>query len=414
MHMLRRTKTRVLLPAARVGPKHNPSPPLRGPAPRFAGRGDTRAKLVEIAVASLGAALLAAAIAANQQWLDRHFLPDFFVPRATMVRVETNIRIVAATSGALLLLVIRRPLARFLTRDATRTLLIALAIAGSFGAAELGLRQSHLRAKEEVPARKEPRRHLDARLGWLFVPSRVGHQTINGRRVEYAFDRNGYRARHAGGSVDFDRPTIVFAGESMMVGEKLSWDETIPAQSETITGLQSADVAVSGFGTDQAYLRLQSELPRFRRPVAVVTLFSPALFDRNLDDDRPHLGPGLVWQPAERRWRLTAIARRLIRYRSDEAIERGIAVTREVLRASAERAQRRGATALILVPQFGEEVPRERMFRRRILDETGLAYVQVQLDPSWRVPDDGHPDPRAAHAMAAAIATRLRISRRPS
>src|SRR5258705_2446916 len=29
-----------------------------------------------------------------------------------------------------------------------------------------------------------------------------------------------------------------------------------------------------------------------------------ALFGRNLDDDRPHLGPGLVWRPAQPHWRL--------------------------------------------------------------------------------------------------------------
>ena len=50
-----------------------------------------------------------------------------------------------------------------------------------------------------------------------------------------------------------------------------------------MTGIQSANLAVHGFGSDQAYLRLAIELPRFRQPVAVVSLFMTALFGRNLD-----------------------------------------------------------------------------------------------------------------------------------
>ena len=38
--------------------------------------------LAEICVGCMGCALVALAIAANQQWFDRHFLPAFFVTRA--------------------------------------------------------------------------------------------------------------------------------------------------------------------------------------------------------------------------------------------------------------------------------------------------------------------------------------------
>jgi hypothetical protein len=207
--------------------------------------------------------------------------------------------------------------------------------------------------------------------------------------------------------VDPDRPTIVFTGESIIVGHGLNWDESVPGQVAALLGTQSANMAVHGFANDQAYLRLLEELPRFRQPVAVVSLFMPALFDRNLDDDRPHLAPGLVWLPAVPRWRLAALAKWLVPYRSDEAIERGIAATRAVLRATFDLARARGAVPLILVPQFAPEEPVERLLRHRILDETGLPYVWLEVDPSWRVPGDPHPDARAAHAMAIAIAARL-------
>ena len=347
------------------------------------------------------------ALAADQQWFDRHFLPTFFVPRARYVHTETYVRVAIAAVGIVLALV-ARPLARFVTRNPALALQSLFAIVMAFGATELVLRQTSIRAAEEVPARKEPSRRLDPRFGWLFVPSRAGYQTRSGHVIEYAFDRHGYRVRSVGEPVDPDRPTIVFAGESMMVGERLSWPDTIPAQTGAIMGMQTANLAVSGFASDQSFMRLAAELPRFRRPVAVVALFTPLLFDRNLDDDRPHLGAGLVWHPAEPRWRLAALFRRVVHYRSDETIERGITVTREVLRATVELARARGAVPLIVVPQIGPEGPSEHELRRRILDDSGLPYVRVELDSAWRVPDDGHPDARAAHAIAVAIAARLR------
>jgi hypothetical protein len=95
-------------------------------------------------------------------------------------------------------------------------------------------------------------------------------------------------------------------------------------------------------------------------------------------------------------------------YRSEKAIEREIGVTREVLLATADLARARGAVPLLLVPQFTPEEPLERVLRRRILDDAGLPYLLVELDPAWRVPGDAHPDARADHAMAVAIVSQLR------
>jgi len=98
----------------------------------------------------------------------------------------------------------------------------------------------------------------------------------------------------------------------------------------------------------------------------------------------------------------------LVRYRKEETIERGIAVTREVLRATCDLARARGALPIIVVPQFLPEEPAEQALRQRILDGTNLPVVRVELDRAWRLPGDGHPDPRAAHAIAVAIAALLR------
>jgi hypothetical protein len=193
-----------------------------------------------------------------------------------------------------------------------------------------------------------------------------------------------------------------------MFGEGLKYEESIPAQVGAMMGVQTANLAVHGFSNDQAYLKLQAELPRFRRPVAVVSLFMTALFGRNLDQDRPHLGPGLVWLPAEQRPGLSSLAKLLVPYRADTTVARGVTVTQEVLRATSELANARGATPLLVVLQFGHEEQPEQMLRRRILDDAGIRYVLVELDSSWRLPWDRHPNARAAHAIATAIVSELR------
>jgi hypothetical protein len=372
-----------------------------------------RRVVVEILTAFAGIALLACALAADRQWLDRHFLPAFFASRRVYVLAASLARIAIAALGAALALVARPRIGAFIARTPAGTLVadaarVSLAVALALGTSELILHRTLFGlAAEERPGGEEPLRHRDQRLGWLFVPSHTGHGTFAGRVIEYAFDASGYRVRRSGDPVDPERPTIVFTGESIMVGQGLTWDESIPAQVQALLGTQSANLAVHGFSTDQAYLRLVAELPRFHRPLAVVSLFTPALFDRNLDEDRPHLSQGLVWQPAERRSSLAALASWLVPYRGAAAIERGIAMTREVLRATIDLARSRGAAPVILVPQFTPEEPTERVLRRRILDEAGLPYLRVELDPGWRIPGDLHPDQRAARAIASAVAARL-------
>ncbi len=358
-------------------------------------------------MASVGVAIVVCSLVARQRWLDSHFLPSFFLSRNSYVLVESVIRLATAGFGLLLVLIARR-VGRFIGKNPGRVLYMAIAVVLAVGAGEFVLRPIHLLATMEEPPQKEPRRRRDARLGWVFVPSRTGYRNIGGREIEYAIDSSGCRVRRVDDAVDPGRPTILFTGESMMVGEGLTWDETVPAQVSAILGVQSADLAVSGFASDQAYLRLQEDLPRFRRPVAVVSLFMSAIFDRNLDNDRPHLGPGLVWLPPESRWRLARIAQFLLPYRTKDTIERGIGVTREVLRATVDLARARNAVPLIIVLQYAPEQLVEHELRRRVLDEAGLPYVWVELDSGWRIPGNGHPDPRATRAMAVAIADELR------
>jgi hypothetical protein len=365
-------------------------------------------RVAAIAITTAGAALVVGAAVANQHWLDQHFLPSFFLPRPWYVAMETLVRVAIATLGAGLVLVARRGVVRFTARTAERALHIIAAAVLALAAGELVLRSTILRPAGWLLAEEEPLRRADAHLGWVLTPGRTGRASVGGRIVEYAIDDAGYRVRTVNEPVHSERPAIVFIGESVMFGEGLTWDESVPATVGSMMGIQSANLAVHGYATDQAYLRLERELPHFRQPVAVVSLFMTALFGRNLDQDRPHLGPELVWLAAQRRSRLAALATFVVPYRSEATVARGVGTTRQVLRATADLARTRGARPLVVVPQFGREDPLEQRLRRSIVDESGVPYVLVEIDKSWRLSWDRHPNANAARVIAAAIVERLR------
>jgi hypothetical protein len=363
--------------------------------------------LARIVFASIGAVLVGAALVASRPWFDQHFVPSLFLPRGWYVTIYIAVRWSMAALGLLLVWGGGTLAARIGACQRRQILPVATATVLALGASELVLRRGHVRPTEWLVPDEEPRRQSDPQLGWTFVPARTGHGTIGGRAIEYTLDPSGYRVGRLGEAVDPTSPTILFTGESVMFGEGLTWEESVPAQVGAMLQVQSANLAVHGYSTDQAYLRLRAELPRFRQPIAVVTLFMPALFGRNLDDDRPHLGPGLAWLPAQHHARLVSLARLLVPYRRAETVERGIAVTRDVLRTTVDVARSRHAAPLIVVPQFGSEEPVEARLRRRILEEGGLPYALVEIDASWRLPWDRHPNAKAAHLIASVISARL-------
>jgi hypothetical protein len=321
------------------------------------------------------------------------------------VLIETSVRGAIAAVGAAFVLG-RSRVARLVVHAPTTTVSVVVAAVLAIASSEAALRWIHLQPTGWLLREEEPRRQDDSYLGWVLAPARTGRAMVAGRALEYAIDPAGYRVRRVDQPVDPERPTLVFAGESVMFGEGLAWEESIPALVSEMVGIQSANLAVHGYSTDQIYLRLGRELPRFRQPVAVVSIFMSELFGRNLDADRPHLGPGLVWQAPEPKSRLMSLAGLLVPYRRDRTVDRGIRATREAFLAMVELARRRQATPLVLVPQFGAEDDLQRSIRLRVLADD-IPTVLVHLDPDWRLAWDRHPNAPAAHVIASAIAARL-------
>jgi hypothetical protein len=99
--------------------------------------------LAEILVASIGVALLACALVANQRWLDRNFVPSFFLPRHSYVVFQTLARLGMSIMGAWLLLIARPHAGRFAARTPARAFQIVIAVVLALGASDLLLRYTH-------------------------------------------------------------------------------------------------------------------------------------------------------------------------------------------------------------------------------------------------------------------------------
>jgi hypothetical protein len=367
------------------------------------GRG---AGAAETATFLAGVGLILFAVIADRSWLDRHLLPHLFLQRSEQILWWMVERSLAILIGIALIMPVRRRVGRAFRSGrgcdlCVNVLLMVAAVLLALLASELILRTGNWARVERWAQSEEPLRHVDPMLGWANIPARIGGESYQGRDIRYVLDADGRRIPDLAHPIDPRRPSILFAGESMMFGFRLNWPETAAGQIEKASGLQSVNIAVNGYGVDQELMRLRQELPRFTKPVAVVALFAPTLLERSLDSHRPHLDATLRWHAARPAWRLERVFKNLLLYHSTAAIDAGVAMTRSNLVAIVAEARARGAVPLILVPEFTPEQPVERRLRERVL--AGLPYVLVELDPHWSIPGDGHPDARANRAMADAV-----------
>src|SRR5438067_6497072 len=250
--------------------------------------GDRRSAVlaVQLLLGALGLAILYAAAAMSEGWAGRHFLPAWAYPWETQLRILFWLRVLVAAAGAAVLLLLRPWAARAAAAGRGQQALTSAATAGlaillAFVAVETLLHLRTWRSAQERWDTQEPLRARDPVYGWSFVPNHAGTARLHGGTVHYDTGPFGYRVAAAGQVPDFTAPTILFAGESIVLGYGLQWRETIPAQVQVLTGVQAVDMAVNAHGTDQTYLRLRRELPRFAHPAAIVIPFATDLFDRN-------------------------------------------------------------------------------------------------------------------------------------
>lgn len=374
------------------------------------GQGVRAFRLAEWVCVGLGVAAILLALRADHDWLDRHLLPQMFMPRARQILIWSIERGVAVGLGLALVFPVRRLVGDRVRAGRGRALalsLLSFAIAAALAlfASEAVLRTANWEKLERWVAEEEPLRHADPVIGWVNIPRRTGFETYDGRLIRYDLDAEGRRVADLNHPIDPARPSVLFAGESILFGFRLNWDETAAARIGTAMDAQAINLSVNGYGTDQEWLQVRRTLPRFGRTKGVIALFAPMMIERSLDRHRPHLDADLRWHPAEPGWRLGKLLRKLLLYHSAARVDAGIAASRASLVAIVRAARARGAQPLILVPQIGPEQPIERRLREQVL--AGLPYVLVQIDPEWTIPGDGHPDVRANAAIADAVTRAL-------
>jgi hypothetical protein len=244
---------------------------------------------------------------------------------------------------------------------------------------------------------------------------------LGGRRIAYAIDADGDRARSEDDVSDPSRPAILLAGESIAFGYGLTHDESVAAELGRDLHVPVVNLAVVGYGNDQAHLRVLAALARHRAPLAVVTVFVPEQIRRNVEPWRPRLAlapggglargadgePALV--PAAGGPRVARLLGELP-YHGDGPLD----LTAAILRATADAARAHGAVPLFVVTNYraacrhgeGEEPwVVDRLFVRQ-----RLPFVRVDLGPDDRLPGwfEGHPNAAGARKIAAAVGRALR------
>ncbi len=130
---------------------------------------------------------------------------------------------------------------------------------------------------------------FDAELGWSYIPHRSVVQEFGTerRKVAMHFDEIGSRVRAPGVQHDPARPTVLSVGDSYAFGHGLPYEETFVGQLESMPEFpfQVVNLAVQGYGTDQALLLLKRHFKKFNTK-AVVYTYIDELIARNANYDR--------------------------------------------------------------------------------------------------------------------------------
>jgi hypothetical protein len=379
----------------------------------------------------VGLIMLAGALRIDREWYEVHVLVGRCAVFPSEVAGVGRLRVLLGVLGVLLLAVLY-PLDRLLIRAARAAkgrvsrggvLRVSLAVILALVVSEVVLRsKSHASRGLTRPTIALPPTHGDPRLGWAFDAPRTTVLQADGRSVTYAIDAAGDRVRSATQVPDPSRPTILFAGESVTLGLGVSWDEAYPALVGQRLGVQTLNAGVHGYGDDQIYLSMLDHLARLEHPIAVVTITMADLLDRDVSTWRDRLAVGeggtlvLAREQPEllRESPLVAFIERVRPWEDDASLR----VARAIFVATDRAARARGAQALFLLTNFGEpclpDASGRPSIEARLFDGLAVKHVRVDLDPTWIVSSNSHPDARAHARLADGVVQALQGQRLPA
>ena len=370
--------------------------------------GRARRLVGETLAALVGLGLLVGASLLRREWLERRFALE----RPAVFVAERAILVVA---GLALFLVARPRIGRWVERVGAGAALgaclrLGLAPVLAVVSSEAALRILKLPRRYEMGVTSDRLGERSDRYGWLFKASRSFVIETAGRPIHYDFDADHDRARSANDRPDPSRPTILFVGESITSGHGLEWAESFPAIVGEALGVQVVNLGVEGYASDQAFLRLVDALPRFERPVAIVTTFLPLMVGRLQRVDHPRLtfvgeeirlgSPGFV-----QGLRLTQVLRESLGFQAEWAI----ATTGDIFLRTEALARSQGARAIFVTPYLEAEWPRRDGYLiDELLVRRGLTVVNPRFGFERISPDDNHPNAASTRRLAAAVVEALR------
>jgi len=315
-----------------------------------------------------------------------------------------------------------------------RVLAVAFGTIFALGLAELVLvifdrpfRQSW-EPSENVVARFDPE------LGWSYIPNAAGIQRVSDSSpsVEVAFDEFGARVARPGDRHDPTRPSLLLVGCSFTMGHGLTFTESLGGHLRNIPGfpLQVVNLAVQGYGTDQALLQLRRHMANFNVKVVVYGFLCDHA-RRNANHDRRLLHPGGRFLSTKPRFQLAANGELVQTHRPEPydgrngsrmfdlvrivwtryAPQPPMDLTRALVRDMAEFATSSGASFIVLDWTGRDETAD---CGRMAVEDLGIPIVRLadrapEGWAEWTLPSDLHPDTRmtryAAERLHDAIKT---------
>jgi hypothetical protein len=376
--------------------------------------------VVEVAVALLGALFILWAVQADRPWFEVHTTPHYCFDVVGQPHKARVVRWVGAALG-LIVIFVARPLAgRWARRrSAGEVAFLTVSVAAATLLA-LWVSDWRLRNKKPEPPgawpllNYEPDSEGDPEYVYRPARSHTTEHSVMGRVVRFSIDENGFRVRAPEDHVDFDRPTILFTGESITSGFALPYEETYASMVGQDFRVQTVNMAVQGYDNEQAYMLLHGALPRFAHPLATVTLVLHLEIERNAWLDRPHFvvrddGTWTFEPRADDGWLAKSPVRQLFErfYHSDEALQRA----RSTIRATVKESRERGAFPLfVLTNSGGMCLPDDTgspSIEHILFDGLDVVHVRVDTEDVW-VPAIQHPDVRGHRRIADAIERALR------
>jgi hypothetical protein len=276
----------------------------------------------------------------------------------------------------------------------------------------------------------------DPDVGWVYIPNQTVTQKFGDAQREIAmhFDEIGSRVADAKHKRDPSAPTALLIGGSFTMGQGVTYEESLAGQLEATPDFeyQVVNLGVQAYGADQSLLLLERHFDRFNTKVVVYGFICDHVERDSVADRRlirpyvPYHGTkplfaldrnGVLYQKAkprntqdERYFRIWAALKvALAHYGPAPELK----LSRSVVDRMRNFVESRDAVFLVVNWAFDEPEPvcGDEPFKGMALEVIDTSWDAPAGWESWRIPGDGHPDPRAHQRVASLIVERFRNSR---